>query len=78
MATLDEVLAKVTEQDTRLDSIRALIVELKQAVADALSGATLPTAVQEKVDAVFAALEKNSAEIDEALNTNVPPPATPA
>ena len=76
MATLDQVLQDVTDESTRLDSISTLITGLKQQVADALSGATLPPGVQAKVDAVFAAAETNKGKIDAALNTGVPP-ATP-
>jgi hypothetical protein len=75
MSTLDDDLAAVTAESTRLDSIDTLITTLNQRIADALSGTTLPPAVQAKVDAVFAGLQANSAKIDTALNTNVPPPA---
>lgn len=74
MATLDDVIAKITEQDTALDSVRALITGLRQQIADVLNGVTLPPAVQAKVDAAFAQAEKNSAEIAEALAENVPAP----
>ena len=73
MATLDEVLAEVTDETTRLDSIQSLIDGIKQQLADALSGATIPPAVQAKVDAVFAGLTTNKAKLDKALNANVPP-----
>lgn len=75
MATLDEVLAKVEQQDTALDSVRALIAGLRQQLEEALSGAALSPANQAKVDAIFAALDKNSAEISDALAANVPPSA---
>lgn len=74
MATLDEVLTEVTEESGRLDSIQALIDGIKQQLADALAGTTLPTAVQAKVDQVFAHLGANRGKIDKALNENVPPP----
>lgn len=77
MATLDEVLAEVTDEGTRLDSIQALIDGIKQQLADALSGTTLPADVQAKVDAVFAGLEANKAKLDKALNAGVEtPPAS--
>jgi hypothetical protein len=75
MATLDEVLAEVTDESSRLDSIQTLIDGIKQQLADALSGAALPPAVQQKVDAVFAGLTANKAKIDTALNAGTPPPA---
>lgn len=75
MATLDQVLADVTDESTRLDSLSVLIDGLKTQLADALSGANLPAPVQAKVDAIFAQAESNKAKIDAALNTNVPAPA---
>lgn len=74
MATLDEVLAEVTDESGRLDSIQALLDGIRQQLADALAGTTLPTEVQAKVDAVFAGLTANKAKIDKALNTGAPPP----
>ena len=74
MATLDEVLAEVTDESARLDSIQALIDGIKQQLADALAGTTLPPATQQKIDAVFAGLTGNKAKIDKALNANVEPP----
>lgn len=79
MATLQDILAVVTAQDTALDSVRELILGLEQKIADLLAGIELPEAVQAQVDAVFAQAVKNSAEIAEALATNVvPPPVEPA
>lgn len=71
MATLDQVIEKMADIDTRLDSVAALIAGLRQEVKDALSGATLPPAVQAKVDAVFDSATARVAEIDAALE----PPA---
>lgn len=73
MATLDEVLAEVTDETSRLASMNKLISGLEQQLADALAGTTLPTAVQAKVDAVFTALQANKGQIDTALNANTPP-----
>lgn len=70
MATLDETLAAVTEESTKDDSIIALLAGIKQQLADALSGATLPPAVQAKVDAVFAQATQNSAKIQAAIDAN--------
>lgn len=73
MATLDDVLKDVTDESSRLDSISTLLDGLKQQLADALAGTTLPPATQAKVDAIFAQAETNKGKIDKALNTNVPP-----
>lgn len=73
MATLDEVIADVADESTKLDSLATFIAGLKQQIADALSGVTLPPAVQAKVDAVFAAVETNKAKVVAAMDANVPP-----
>lgn len=72
MATLDQVLADVTAESSQLDSLNALIVGIKQQLADALSGATLPPAVQAKVDAVFTQAEANATKIATAISANTP------
>ena len=72
MATLDQVLEDVNAESTLIDSISTLVAGLKQQIADALSGATLPPAVQEKVDAVFAQAETNKAKLADAVSANTP------
>ncbi len=71
--TLDDVVALVTAEDTKIDSLIALIAGLKQQIADALSGVTLPPAVQAKVDAVFDAVTAQAGKVQGALDANVPP-----
>jgi hypothetical protein len=74
MATLDEVLTLVTDENTKLDSVIALIDGLKKQLDDVLAGTTLPPAVQAKVDAIFASATSNAEKIVDALDTNVPTP----
>jgi hypothetical protein len=74
MATLQETLDAVTEEDGRVDSIIAFLDGIKKQLDDVLSGTTLPPAVQSAFDAVFASAKASSGKIDAALNTNVPPP----
>ena len=74
MATLDEVLADVADESTKLDSLATFIAGLKQQIADALAGVTLPPAIQAKVDAVFAGVEANKAKVVSAMDANVPTP----
>jgi hypothetical protein len=79
---LDEVLADVASESTKLDSLMAFIAGLEQQVKDALAGAGLSPAVQAKVDAVFDAVEANKAKVQAALDAGVPPappipPVTP-
>ncbi len=68
MATLDQILDDVTAEPTQIDSLSALIAGLKQQLADALSGVTLPTAVQAKVDAIFTQAEANKQKLVDAIN----------
>ncbi len=72
MATLDDVLDDVTNESTQIAGISTLIAGLKQQLADALAGTTLPPATQAKVDAIFAQAEKNKADIATALAANTP------
>jgi hypothetical protein len=73
MKTLDEVLAVVTPIPSKVDGLKALIDGLKQQLADALAGTTLPPAVQAKVDAIFETAKNSSDKIDAALAANTPP-----
>jgi len=73
MSTLDEIIALVTDENTKLDSVIALIDGLKAQLDEALSGAVLPPAVQAKVDAIFAAASSSAAKIVDALDTTPPP-----
>lgn len=65
--TLDETLAAVQAQKPGIDSIVALVTGLKQQLADALAGTTLPPAVQAKVDAIFDGVTANAQEVNDAL-----------
>lgn len=79
MATLDQVIQDVQDETTAIDSVSELIVGLKQQLADALSGVTVPPAVQAKIDAVFTGLEANKAKLATALATGpTGTPVTPA
>lgn len=76
MATLDDILQVVTDEEGQINSVVALIAGLQKQIADALAGATLPPAVQAKVDAVFAQATKDSQLIVAALNANPTPELT--
>jgi len=82
MSSLDDDLALIQSQGTQIAGVNTLITTLNQRVADALSGVTLPPAVQAKVDAVFTGLTDNSAALATALATdaggNPLPPPQPA
>jgi len=78
MATLDELITKVDEQTGQVASMKTFIAGLEQAIKDALSGVTLPPAVQAKVDKVFGDVGKNTQEIVDAIDNNPDtPPVTP-
>jgi hypothetical protein len=71
--TVDDLVAAVAAEDTVIDSAIAFINGLEQQLADALSGATLPPAVQTKVDALFADINAKK----DALATAITTPPTP-
>lgn len=73
VATLDDILAEVTAEKTQIDSVLALVTGLKQQLTDALSGVTLPSGVQEKIDAAFNAIEANKTELQGAIDANTAP-----
>lgn len=78
MRTLDETLAAVTAEDTKVDSIIVLVNGLKQQLADALAGTTLPPAIQAKVDAIFDTATASAGKIDAAITANTPAAPTGA
>jgi uncharacterized protein YoxC len=73
MATLDQILDKVTAEQTSIDSLAMFIDGLKKQLSDALAGVNLTPAVQAKVDAIFAGVAANEAKVVAALDANVPP-----
>jgi altronate dehydratase len=72
MADIDQVIADIAEEKTQIASLSVLTASLKQQVADALSGVTLPPAVQAKIDAAFAGVEANKQAVVDAINENTP------
>jgi predicted metal-dependent enzyme (double-stranded beta helix superfamily) len=79
MATIDQVVQDVNDESTAIDSVVVLIAGLRQQVADALSGVTLPPDTQTKLDAVFSTAESNKAKLATALATApTGQPVTPA
>lgn len=69
MHNLDETLALVTDQKTRIDSLVALTTDLHQRVLDALGGALTPSQ-QQRVDAIFDGVKENADEVDAAITAN--------
>jgi hypothetical protein len=74
--TIDEVLANVADEGTKTDSLIALMNGVEQQLKDALAGATIPPAVQAKIDAVFDGVTNNATKVQAALDANPPAVAT--
>lgn len=74
MATLDETLALVSEQTSRLESLDVFVTHLEDQIKVITAGQLTPDA-QAKVDAIFASVQQNKGLIDKALadNTETPP-----
>lgn len=72
MATLDDLVAAATNEDTKIDSLIALVQELKAKV-DAIVSGELSPEQQAKLDAAFAAISDNPDRIQAALDANTPP-----
>ena len=72
MATLDDILSDVTAETSSIASLSVLIAGIKQQLADALAGVTLPPATQAKVDQIFAAAEANKQALSDAIIANTP------
>jgi hypothetical protein len=81
---VDELIKALVERvktsDTKLDSLRTYNEGLRDTLMQALRDKGTLTPAQEQAAAeVFAALDKNDAEVDEAMTANTPEaPANPA
>lgn len=69
MATLDDVLQRVSEQRGQIDSLAALTTGIKAKLDEVIAGALSP-AQQAKVDALFVELGNNTAAISKAVRAN--------
>lgn len=76
MATLQDIQNDMAEESTIIGGVSTLIAGLKQQLADILSGAQLPPAVQQKVDEVFAQAEANKAALAANLVEGTPAAGT--
>jgi hypothetical protein len=70
--TNEQILAEITVASAREASLQKFLASMKEQVADVLSGTALNTATQQKLDSVFNRWNGHIAELDAALNTNVP------
>lgn len=78
MSTLDLLLDDVRAQKTQIDSLSALIANIKNQLRDALSGEKLSPAAEAKLAAIMPELEANTAEITAAINANTDAAPAPA
>lgn len=69
MHTLDDLLAAVATQKTKIDSLVQLVVSLKGQVLAAM-GSTLTPSQQDRIDRVFQAIQDNADEVDAAITAN--------
>lgn len=77
MATLDDLVDKVSEQSGTIDSMTTFVAGLEQQIKDALAGVTLPPAAQAKVDALLNGLTSNTQKIADAIDNDPNTPAAP-
>ncbi len=80
MATLDQVIADIADENTQIGGLSVLTASLKQQLTDALAGTVIPPTVQAKIDGIFAGIEANKAKVVDAINANTPvvvPPVVP-
>ena len=76
-ASIDDIIADVSAENTTLDSLDTAINGIQQMLKDALANETIPPAVQAKIDSVFATVEANKAKLAKAMTDSVPPAPTP-
>ena len=70
--TLDQLLADVQSESTVDDSIIALVGSIQSQLAAALANTTIAPADQDKINAIFSAVEANKAKISAAVTANTP------
>lgn len=68
--TVDEVLEAIAAADTVDDSLIVLTTDIKRRLDDALSGVTVPPAVQAKINAIFDTVEAGKAKVAAAVLAN--------
>lgn len=73
--SIDEVVDQARVASGRVNSLIAAFKTIKQQLDEALSGVTLPPAVQTKVDSIFDIDTADATNIDAALSAPQPPPA---
>lgn len=75
-ATLDQVLADVSNETTLENSVLALLTSVQAQLAAALANTSISPADQAKIDSIFSGLESNKTALTAAITANTP--VTPA
>ncbi len=70
---LDDLLQKVKDESTQLDSLKVFVRGIQQKIADVLAGSTLTPSEIAQVDQIFAVMNDNAQKITDAMNTTSPP-----
>jgi len=70
---LDAILADVTSESTKIDSLSTFMQGLKDQLAAALANQGVSQAIIDKSLSIFTAAEANKAKIDAAIAANTPP-----
>lgn len=76
MATLDDLVSAAAAEDTKIDSLIALVEALKAKV-DAIVAGELSPEQQAKIDAAFASITDNPDRIQAAIDANTPTEPAP-
>ena len=70
---LDDILADVTGESTKIDSLSTLLQGLKDQLAAALAANGVSQAIIDKSLAIFTTAEANKVKIDAAIASGTPP-----
>lgn len=74
MATLKDVDADLDQMKVVITGLSNVISDLKQQIANALSGVSLPPNVQQDLDNVFVKAEADKQQLSDLLAANTPVP----
>jgi hypothetical protein len=74
MATMEEIVSKVTEETTLIGGVKTLVQGLRDQIA-AIPGVN--PATQAQIDEVFAKVSDNAKALSDAMQSGVTPPVPP-
>ena len=70
MASLDDILAEVAAESSKIDSLSTLLDGVEAQLKAALAGSGISAEAQGKIDTIFANLQTNAGKIDAAISKN--------